>query len=197
MIVRLRRTPGVAVLVLALLLAASAGCGSGGDDSATPSTLSDLETTASSDAAGQATITPEGTELHFGDRAFLPIEFDGARGVIAVRVMSVEAGVSQDRATLNIASGDPFYVTMFIENTGAPPDLGHYVPAMTAVQDDGIQAAAVISPPDFLPCPSQTPTNLALGGNFVTCVAYVASAGRTVRSVAYIDGPDAEPITWQ
>lgn len=196
MIERFRRTPGAAVLVLAVLIA-TAGCGSGDDDSATPSSLSNLETTASSDAAGQAATTPQGTELHFGDRAFVPIGSDGLRGVIALRVMSVEAGVGQDRATLNIASGDPFYVTMFIENTGAPPELGRYVPNLIAVQDDGIQAAAVISPPDFLPCPSQSPTSLALGGNFVTCVAYVASAGRTVRTVQYLDGPDAKPISWQ
>jgi hypothetical protein len=192
---RLRRRPAALVVAVTVGLVAGA-CGSGGSEAETPTSVTDLETTASTDAAGTAAITPPGTQLNYGQPAFVPIQFNGRSGVISVAVLKVQLGLPQDRATLELASGNPFYVTMAIQNTGAPPDLGSYEPELFAIQEDGIQALAVNEPDDFPPCLDHGPEKLALGAAFTTCEAYVAADGAAVKSVQYFDSPGATPITW-
>ena len=181
-----------------LLLAAACAGGGAGDDTGSPSS-STIGTTSSTDAGtgASATVTPPGTQLTFGQAAFVPLQVQGVRGVIAVAVVSVTAGLPQDRTVLRLANGNPYYVTMMIQNTGSPPDLGSYEPDLVGVQSDGIQASAVNEPDDFPPCEDHGPTALALGASFVTCEAYVAAAGTTMAAVEFIPGPGIDPITWK
>lgn len=183
------------MVVVVALLAAACGSGKGDDQTGTPSTPQ-LQTTASTAAAGTAALTPQGTTLSYGQPAFIPIDNKGRSGVISVAVLTVVAGVHQDLATLKFATGDPYYVTMTIQNTGAPPDLGSYEPELLALQDDGIDAAAVDEPDDFPPCMDHGPFKLPLGASFTTCEAYVADSGRTIKALQYYENPDAKPISW-
>ncbi|HKE76279.1 MAG TPA: hypothetical protein VKB57_21860 [Acidimicrobiales bacterium] len=186
------RSAAVVVAVVGLLAGA---CGSKGNDADAP-TETPLETTASTDAAGIANVTPPGKVLRYGQPAFVPIQVEGRSGVIAVTIDKVAAGLPQDAAALQVAGGTPYYVTMTIQNTGAPPDLGSYEPDLFAVQDDGAQALSVNEPDDFPPCRDNGPEKLALGAHFTTCEVYLPSADHLVRSVEYVDSPGSKPITW-
>jgi hypothetical protein len=192
---RLRRRPA-AIVVAATVGVLAGACGSGGSGAETPTSVTPLETTASSGAAGTAAITPPGTELDYGQPAFVPIQFEGRSGALSVSVLRVTAGLPQDAVALQLTSGTPYYVTMTIQNTGAPPDLGSYEPELYAIQDDGTQALGVSEPDDFPPCLDHGPEKLALGASFTTCEAYVATEGHVVKSVQYIDDTNTEPITW-
>lgn len=195
MIDRLRRRP--AALIFATVVGLLAGaCGSGGNGAGSTDETP-LETTASTEAAGTAAITPPGTVLKFGQPAYVPIQFEGRSGVIAVSVLKVSVGLPQDAAALDISAGTPYYVSMSIQNTGAPPDLGSYEPELQAVQDDGVLALSLNEPDDFPPCLDHGPTKLALGASFTTCEAYAATEGDAVKSVQYLDSPGANPVTWR
>jgi hypothetical protein len=185
-----------AALVAGLLLAAC-GSGSGTDDATSSVSVTDIETTSSSAFSGNATLTPPGSVLGLNQQAFVPLEVNGLSGVIAVAITSVMAGAPADLKALQIAAGDPFYVNMRITNTGAPPDLGNYVPELYAVRSDGIQALAVNEPPTFLQCLGRGPTTLALGASMDTCEAYVSESGKPVTSIQYIDPAGDKPITWR
>ena len=191
------RRRSAAVVVAAVIGLLAGACGSKGNDADSP-TETPLETTASTDAAGIANVTPPGTVLRYGQPAFVPIQFEGRSGVIAVTVNRVTAGLPQDAATLQLAGDStPYYVTMTIQNTGAPPDLGSFEPDLFAVQDDGAQALSVNEPDDFPPCRDNGPEKLGLGQHFTTCEVYLPAAGHDVRAVTYIAQPGAKPITWR
>jgi hypothetical protein len=193
---RVRRRPAaIAVAAAAALLGGA--CGSGGSGADAP-TETPLQTTASTEAAGTAAVTPPGTVLKFGQPAFVPIQFEGRSGVIAVTVDKVTAGLPQEAVALQLpGGGTPYYVSMTIQNTGAPPDLGTYEPELFGVQDDGTQALSVNEPDDFPPCRDNGPERLGLGQQFSTCEVYLPSTGHLVRSVEYLDSPGADPVTWR
>ncbi len=195
MLYRLRRLPAAA-LAAGLLLAAC-GSGSRGGDATSSVSVTDLETTSSSAASGNAALTPPGTVLGLNQQAFIPISVNGVSGVIAVAITSVVAGVPQDLKTLQIAAGDPYYVNMKITNTGAPPNLGSYEPELFAIQSDGIQALSVNEPDDFPPCLDHGPSSLALGASVETCEAYVTEHGKPITSIQYLDSAGSKPISWR
>jgi hypothetical protein len=192
---RPRRWPAVAVA--AALLAVS-GCGSGGGSAGEAATSSpSLETTSSSQASGTAAITPPGTHLALGQPAFVQLTAaDGVQGIVSIEIVSITEGTPLERAALNFPSGDAYYVTMVIQNTGSPADMGSYEPEVDAVQEDGLDANSVNEPDDFPPCPDHGPTELALGASFFTCEAYIALPGIRVTSVEYVPGPQVDPIVW-
>jgi hypothetical protein len=186
-----------AAAAVALLAVVAAGCGSdgGGEGEAATSSPS-LETTSSSQASGTAAITPPGTHLALGQPAFVQMSVNGVQGIVSVEIVSITVGTPAERAQLNFPSGDAYYVTMVIQNTGSPGDMGNYQPQVDAIQEDGSQAFSVNEPDDFAPCPDHAPTELALGGSFFTCEAYIALPGVRVTSVNYVPGPRIEPIVW-
>jgi hypothetical protein len=186
-----------AAAVVALLAAVAAGCGSDDGSEGQASTSSpSLETTSSSQALGTAAITPPGTHLALGQPAFIQMSVNGVQGIVSIAIAGITEGTPAERAQLNFPSGDAYYVTMVIANTGSPADMGDYEPVVDAVQEDGAQAFSVNEPDDFAPCPDHGPTELALGASFYTCEAYIALPGVKVTSVSYISGPRIEPITW-
>jgi hypothetical protein len=191
---RPRRWSAVAVAAAVL---AVAGCGSGNGSAGEAATSSpSLETTSSSQASGTAAITPPGTHLALGQPAFVQLTVDGVQGVLSIAVVSIAEGTPLERAALNFPSGDAYYVTMVIQNTGSPADLGNFEPELDAVQADGSDALSVNEPDDFPPCPDHGPTELQLGGSFFSCEAYIALPGIKVTSVEYVAGPQIEPIVW-
>src|SRR4029450_252704 len=110
-----------AVVGAAVLLGGAAGGGSGNGDAGEAATSSlSLETTSSSQAQGTAAITPPGTHLAFGQPAFVELNADGVHGIVSIEVVSLTEGTPLERAALNFPSGDAYYVTMVIENTGSP-----------------------------------------------------------------------------
>jgi hypothetical protein len=189
-----RRWPAAA-LAVALVAIAGCGTGDGGASDAATSTPS-LETTSSSQALGTAAITPPGTHLALGQPAFVQLNHNDVQGIVSVEIVSITEGTPLERAALNFPSGDAYYVTMVIQNTGSPANLGNYVPDMDAVQEDGLQAFAVNEPDDFPSCPDHGPTELALGASFFTCEAYIALPGVRVTSIEYVPGPQIDPIVW-
>ncbi len=182
----------------AAALLAVAGCGSGGGSAGEAGTSSpSLETTSSSQVSGTAAITPPGTHLALGQPAFVQLTAaDGVQGIVSIEIVSITTGTPLERAALNFPSGDAYYVTMVIQNTGSPADMGSYEPEVDAVQEDGLDANSVNEPDDFPPCPDHGPAELALGDSFFTCEAYIALPGVKVTSVEFVPGPQVDPIVW-
>jgi hypothetical protein len=180
----------------AIALAAAAGCGFGDDGGEAATSTPSLETTSSSQASGTAAITPPGTHLALGQPAFIQLTVDGMQGIVSVEIVSITEGTPLERAALNFPSGDAYYVTMVIQNTGSPADMGSYEPEVDAVQEDGLDANSVNEPDDFPPCPDHGPAELALGDSFFTCEAYIALPGVKVTSVEFVPGPQVDPIVW-
>ena len=186
------RMPPLAAAAGALLLAASCSGGGGDPSAASPSTTPSSSPTPTATVA----VTAPGTELSFGQPASILLEQDEQAGVVAVSIVSITPGTPEEALTLQLATGEPFYVTMTVQNTAAPPDLGSYVPELIAFQEDGRQAVAVNEPPGFLPCPDNGVASLPVGGTFITCEAFVANEGTRVTSVGFIAAPDVDPIVW-
>jgi hypothetical protein len=187
-----RRTPAVVAAVCALLTAASCSSGGGDPSAASPSTTAPASPT----PTATVSVTAPGTELPFGQPASILLTRGERSGVVAVSIVSITPGSPEDAVTLQFATGEPYYVTMTVQNTAAPPDLGSYVPELIGFQDDGSQPHTVNEPPGFGPCPDNGPVSLQVGGSFLTCEAFVADAGARVTAVGYVATPDAEPIVW-
>jgi hypothetical protein len=187
-----RRTPVLAAAVFALLAAASCSSGGGDPSAASPSTTTPESTT----PTATVPVTAAGTELAFGQPASILLEQGERSGVVAVSIVSITPGNEADATTLQFATGEPYYVTMLIQNTAAPPDLGSYVPELIGLQDDGNLSWTVNEPPGFEPCRDNGPASLAVGGSFLTCEAFIADAGTRVTSVGFVPAPDADPIVW-
>jgi hypothetical protein len=195
MITTFRRMGSAAAVAAAL---ATAACGGGGSPS-TADASTEAPSTEPPGGPSAAALTPAGTQLTMGQTATVGVEHGGRRGVVAVTVLGIKAGGPQDLPALGLANGDPFYVTMTIQNTSSPVDLGSYDPEpnLQGMQDDGLQAAAVSEPDGFLPCPDAGPPELALGASYVTCEAFVASTGTKVVAIAYTPTPGADPVIWK
>jgi hypothetical protein len=187
-----RRTPAVGAALCALLVAASCSGGGGDPSAASPSTTQPASPT----PTATVPVTAPGTELAFGQAASILLERSGRSGVVAVSIVSITPGNPEDAVALQHAAGTPFYVTMTVQNTAAPPDLGSYVPELIAFQDDGAQPSTVNEPPGFEPCLDNGPTALQVGQSFITCEAFVADPGTRVTAVGYTQSAEAEPIVW-
>lgn len=187
-----RRTSALAAAAFALLAAASCSSGGGDPSAASPST----STSASPTPTATVPVTAAGTQLAFGQPASILLEQGERSGVIAVSIVSITPGDEADASTLQVATGEPFYVTMLIQNTAAPPDLGKYVPELIGLQDDGKLTSTVNEPPGFEPCRDNGPPSLAIGASFLTCEAFIADVGTRLTSVGFVPEPDAEPIVW-
>lgn len=176
------------------------------EEAATSSTESETTTTTqdepSGDAVGSSELTPPGTELAMGEAANLPVDYAGVQGVVGVTVDSLARGTPADLALLALEggeTGDLYYVTMTIQNTGSPGDLGSYVPNtiyLFPLQEDGRPANPVAKFTAFPPCENEDPSDLAPGASFTTCEIYLAQSGAAVSSVVFTDF-DAEPIVWR
>ena len=182
----------LAAAVFALLAAASCSSGGGDPSAASPSTTAPESPT----QTATVPVTAAGTELAFGQPASILLEQGERSGVVAVSIVSITPGNEEDTSTLQFATGQPYYVTMLIQNTAAPPDLGHYVPELIGLQDDGNLSSTVNEPPGFEPCRDNGPESLAVGASFLTCEAFIADAGTRVTSVGFVPEPDADPIVW-
>ncbi|HZM32089.1 MAG TPA: hypothetical protein VFB77_16440 [Acidimicrobiales bacterium] len=187
-----RRTAALAAAVFALFVAASCSGGGGDPSAASPSTTA----TASPSPTATVPVTAPGTELDLGQPASILLEQGGGSGVVAVSIVSITPGSPDEAVKLQFATGEPFYVTMLIQNTAAPPELGSYVPELIGLQDDGNLSSTVNEPPGFEPCRDNGPASLAVGASFLTCEAFVADAGTRVTAVGFVSGPDADPIVW-
>jgi hypothetical protein len=188
----IRRTPVLAAAAFALIVAASCSGGGGDPSAASPST------TAPESPAPTATVpvTAPGTELAFGQPASILLEQGGQSGVVAVSIVSITPGSAEDATALQFGTGAPYYVTMLVQNTAAPADLGNYVPELIGLQDDGNLSSTVNEPPGFEPCRDNGPASLAVGASFLTCEAFVADAGTRVTAVGFVSAPNADPIVW-
>ncbi|HEY7071540.1 MAG TPA: hypothetical protein VH479_15535 [Acidimicrobiales bacterium] len=189
------RTASALAAAGALLLAVS-GCSVGGGGGPSAASPPSTQTTTTVRTA-TVPVTPPGTLLNFGQPANVQINNGANSGVVAVAVIAITPGTREQAAQLNIGNGEAYYATMQITNTAAPVDLGDYVPDVIGYQSDGIQAANVIEPNDFTPCPDNGPVSLPLGSSFLTCEAFVAVEGVPVTSVGFSPGFDFDPIIWK
>jgi hypothetical protein len=210
------RMPRWLAVATALSVALLAACGD--DDSATDESTSETaadETTTTEDdtsamdesdgsgAATSAELTAAGTQLTLGEVANVPIDYAGEQGVVGLTVERIDAGTPEDLAALELEggeTGDLYYVTMTIENTGSPEDLGSYMPSTSnvyALQADGQPASPVAKFTAFAPCENEDPSELPVGESFTTCEIYLAQSGVAVTSLAFAADLDAEPIIWK
>ncbi|HET6954142.1 MAG TPA: hypothetical protein VFI47_27500 [Acidimicrobiales bacterium] len=183
---------GVAVVV-------TGACSGGGNSPSSAGSSTESVSTEVPGGVSAEALTPAGTELALGQTATVAVEHAGREGVVAVTVIGIKAGGPQDLPALGLANGEPYYVTMTIQNTSSPVDLGVYdpEPPLQAVQNNGLLASAVSEPDGFLPCPDLAPTELALGASFTTCEAFVAARGTVVVAVSYTPMPGNDPVIWK
>jgi hypothetical protein len=207
------RLPRLLAAATALSVALAA-CGGDDDDAArdesateasadrTSSTETDTTATDGTDGASSAELTGPGTQLAIGETAQVPIDYAGEQGVVGITVERIDPGTPEDLAALQLAggeTGDLYYVTMTIQNTASPEDLGSYLPSTTdliAMQDDGQPASPVAKFTEFPPCENEDPTELPVGASFTTCEIYLAETGQAVNSIAFAVDLDTEPIVW-
>ena len=189
------RTASALAAAGALLLAAS-GCsvgGGGGPSAASPPSTQTTTTV----ATATVPVTPPGTILSFGQPANVQIERGDRTGVVALKVVAITAGTTEEAEQLNIGNGEAYYAVMEVTNTAAPADLGDFVPDIIGYQSDGLQAANVNEPDDFAACRDMDPVALPLGSSFLTCEAFVAVEGMPVTSIGFSPGFDFDPIIWK
>lgn len=212
--------------VVAGVLVLSA-CGSE-EDAATPTTSAEppsstVETTtsteesASTPAEGTAEYTPQGTELAMGDKAVVPFESRGEKGLVGVTITKIDKGAPADLAPLELgarAEGyTPYYIRITVSNESGGAWGGSSIVSLKGLLADGKESGGVYSvPSSFTPCPKGSAGDdfTAVGATYETCTLALAPEGAEVTGVAYgVDTYDdaapegsktdyeTEPITWK
>lgn len=198
---------------------AAAGCDSGEPDagtsagardrgaSATTTTKSTApeSTTGQTEQAGDAAVTPPGSELTVGDTAVVPYRYAGdTNHAVSITVTGIDPG---DQTAFNDKFGAksegyvPYYITVTVTNVSGTSMRGVSSPRLRALGPDGRSTGAVLVG-DLPGCENESAPRefTEKGASFDTCVLQAAQAGTTLSGVEYDDdtgGYDAAPLVWK
>ncbi len=204
-----------AVVIVSVLTAGLAACGSGSSSSsqaAAPaaateagSTAPAAGSTASAVAAGNG-FTPDGTKLTFGQMARVGYSYGtGATTGPYQLTVTVKKGSISDLSDFDLDAqtklGVPFYITEVVKNVGkAAGKVSGWGGALTVENAAGDDLDSITLLGDFPTCQGNPPDTLAPGKQFTECDVYIAPAGQSVASVAFQNYDnttlDQTTVTW-
>ena len=213
--IRPARCSGFAAVIVSVLAAVLAACGSGSSSSSQPTAPaaatdagSAAPVTASPGSASAAAdgLTPDGTKLKFGQTAKVGYSYGtGATTGPYELTVTVKKGSISDLSNFDLDAqtklGVPFYVTEVVKNVGkAAGQVSGWGGALTVknVAGDDIDSITLLG--DFPTCQGNPPDTLAPGKQFTECDVYIAPRGQSVASVAYQNYDnttlDQTTVTW-
>lgn len=207
---------GFAVIIVSVLAAGLAACGSGSSSSSQPAapapaaateTGSAAPVAASSGSASAANgLTPDGTKLKFGQMARVGYSYGtGATTGPYELTVTVKKGSISDLSNFDLDAqtklGVPFYITEVVKNVGkAVGQVSGWGGALTVENAAGDELDSITLLGNFPTCQGDPPDNLAPGKQFTECDVYIAPRGQSVASVAYQNYDnttlDQTTVTW-
>lgn len=213
------------VAVAALAVIALVGCGDSDDseagidttapevaDEGDASTSTTEAAPADDSAAGE--LTPQGTELDFGEVATVPFQSQDQTGAIGVTVVDIIPGTEAELAQLEL--GDraaglvPYYITFEVTNESGSDFSFSSLSGVHGLLDDGSPAQSVSVIGEFVPCDNGdggADFNTE-GASYTTCSVELAPPGAMVVGAAYTSYDSTvntaagtnygeEPIVWK
>ncbi len=190
-LVRLAAPLAAGVLVLT-------ACG-GDDTSADPPE----ETTPADTAAetADADVTPEGTQLAFGDTATVAPDPEDTEALLDLTVLSAKQGALKDFAGFDMK--DPYrknahyyYVRVEVGNAGEEPVAGGEVP-LWGVSGENTLLPVVKFTSAFKKCPTdEMPESFAPGDTLRTCLVYLSPNKGSLEGLSFRPTEEYVPIEW-
>lgn len=148
------------------------------------------------------TLTPEGTDLRFGDEATVAFEPDRKRsGLLELTVRSARTGDLDDFGGFILDDkykrrASYYYVKVTVENVGEEDVGGAPVP-LWGVNEDNVLLPAVDFTTRFRPCASQPlPRIFGPDDRVKTCLVYLAPDRGSLESVSFRPDQDFDPVEW-
>jgi hypothetical protein len=206
--IRTARRSRFAAVIMSVLVAGLAACGSGsggGSQATTPAAATNAGSATPAAAAGHG-LTPNGTRLKFGQTATVGYSYGSGPTTgpyeltVTVRKGSISdlSGFELDAQT---KLGVPFYITEVVKNVGkAAGQVSGWGGALTVENAAGDDLDSITLLGDFPTCQGNPPDTLAPGRQFTECDVYIAPRGQSVASVAYQNYDnttlDQTTVTW-
>lgn len=204
---RSARTARLAVPALSLGVAFGvlAGCGASDDDlepdsSPTPTATASPSATESTDSGPE--VTPEGTQLAFGDQAVVDHREGGSSTLLGLTVQSATQGSVKDFVGFNLddpyrKNANYFYVRVQVTNEGDKTVGGYDVPLYGISGNSTLLPIVKFTAP-FKKCNTQPlPKRFGPGDRFGTCLVYLSPDKGSLEGVSYRPTEDVEPIEWR
>ena len=206
--IRTARGSGFAAVIVSVLVAGLAACGSGsgsGSQAAAPAAAAQAGSTAPAAAVGSG-LTADGTKLKFGQTARVGYSYgSGATTGPYQLTVTVRKGSISDLSSFDLDAqtklGVPFYITEVVKNVGkADGNVSGWGGALTVENAAGDDLDSITLLGDFPTCQGTPPNTLAPGKQFTECDVYIAPRGQSVASVAYQNYDnttlDQTTVTW-
>lgn len=206
--IRTARGSGFAAIIVSVLVAGLAACGSGsgsGSQAAAPAAAAKAGSTAPAAAVGSG-LTADGTKLKFGQTARVGYSYgSGATTGPYQLTVTVRKGSISDLSSFDLDAqtklGVPFYITEVVKNVGkADGNVSGWGGALTVENAAGDDLDSITLLGDFPTCQGTPPNTLAPGKQFTECDVYIAPRGQSVASVAYQNYDnttlDQTTVTW-
>ena len=205
---------GFAVVLMSVLAAGLAACGSGSSSASPAAAQATAQTTAPAAATDSGSapaaaagngLTPDGTKLKFGQLAVVGYSYGtGATTGPYQLTVTVRKGSISDLSGFDLDAqtklGVPFYVTEVVKNVGkAAGTVSGWGGALTVENAAGADIDSITLLGDFPTCQGNPPDTLAPGKQFTECDVYVAPSGQSVASVAFQNDDNAgnqTTVTW-
>jgi hypothetical protein len=217
--IRTARGSGFAAVIVSVLVAGLAACGSGsgsGSQASAPAAAATAGSTAPAAAANAGSaapaaaagsgLTPDGTKLKFGQTARVGYSYGtGATTGPYQLTVTVRKGSISDLSSFDLDAqtklGVPFYITEVVKNVGkANGNVSGWGGALTVENAAGDDLDSITLLGDFPTCQGNPPNTLAPGKQFTECDVYIAPRGQSVASVAYQNYDnttlDQTTVTW-
>jgi hypothetical protein len=182
-----------------LLLSA---CG-GGDEPEEPDSSVTPTTTASEGGTteDEVEVTPEGTQLAFGESATVEHDQKGETRTLGLSVESAKQGAIADFAGFDM--DDPYrkkanyyYVRVQVENAGDARISGGEVPLWGISGEDTLLPVVKFTS-SFKKCPTEgLPKRFKPGDTFKTCLVYLSPNKGTLEGLSYRPTEEYVPIEW-
>lgn len=174
--------------------------GWGSDDESDDAETDDAEPAGSFDGE----ITAPGTELAFGETAYVPFSYAGDDGVIAVTITELREGDPADLAGVEGAEGKtPWHISYTIEGVEGADRIGGAQPTMDAITADGTVGGDFISFSGGIGgCEVESADSDWDGSSYDSCNTVVLETGDPAVTAAFASGDDysifiGEPLLWQ
>ena len=205
--IRTARGSGLAAVIVSVLVAGLAACGSGSGSgsqatasaaAAKAGSAAKVGSAAPAAAAGSG-LSPDGTKLKFGQTARVGYSYgSGATTGPYQLTVTVRKGSISDLSSFDLDAqtklGVPFYITEVVKNVGkADGNVSGSGGALTVENAAGDDLDSITLLGDFPTCQGIPPNTLAPGKQFTECDVYIAPRGQSVASVAY---QDQTTVTW-
>lgn len=195
------RTIRLASLFAAATLALTA-CSGSDDPAETSDDPSSSSPTPSPTEEENSKVTPEGTQLTFGDAATVEHENDGDETLLTMRVTSAEQGSLDDLQGFDLDDpykkrGNYYYVRVQVKNAGKKTVGGVPVP-LWGISGDNTLLQAVEFKSSFAKCPTEPlPKKFKPKDTFNTCLVYLAPDKGKLQGVSYRPTEQYVPIEWR